>query len=47
MILIELKKLELLNQWKQNNYLDVMLRCKIECIPELSKNKNLKGIWIL
>ena len=28
------------------NVVDVMLGCKIECIPDLSKNKNLRGIWI-
>lgn len=28
------------------NIEDVMLGCKIECIPNLSKNKNLRGIWI-
>lgn len=28
------------------NLIDIMLRCKIECIPDLSQNKNLRGIWI-
>ena len=28
------------------NLIDIMLRCKIECIPDLSKNTNLRGIWI-
>lgn len=28
------------------NVMDIMLGCKIECIPDLSNNRNLRGIWI-